>query len=84
MRVSHTGVNPAEFVMSASGGGLLTRSGLRREAEELAQLYRESDLFTQFNENMDTVRRRRGSLHTYIQHTFTHIYTHTHSHTHRR
>jgi hypothetical protein len=47
------GMNPAEFVMSASSGGMVTRGGIKRDAHELAELYRTSDLSMQFNENFD-------------------------------
>ena len=48
------GQNPAEFVMSASSGGMLTRGGLKREVHELASLYRSSDLYQQFSDQFDT------------------------------
>lgn len=46
------GTNPAEFVMAAVGGTTRTRGGLLRGADELARLYRESDLFWQFNDGI--------------------------------
>jgi len=47
------GVNPAEFVMSASSGSILTRGGLKRDVHELSALYRASDLFMQFSDDFD-------------------------------
>jgi hypothetical protein len=48
-------MNPAEFVMNAAGGITKTRGGLKRSSQELAQLYANSDLFWQFNDNIDTM-----------------------------
>jgi len=47
------GMNPAEYVMAASSGTLLTRGGRRRDVGELAALYRASELCAQFYDGFD-------------------------------